>query len=920
MRFSLFTISVLLTRRSLPQLKLFIAIFFCGVASALLGTGCASDSSEKQMEQTAAEIAERARTDPTAYSTVSNLAIKFPGRFDGTEGEHQAALWLSNNLALYADANTVKMEHFPIHGWLRGKELCEIEFTNGATEPLRITTLGPSVATPADGKTARVHWFKYYSDLTNYVNSTNSLSNEIVFVSEEMRRPTLEGGQYGPASQIRRNGASEAGRRGAVAFLLCSVGSDEDVDATHTGSVSYADGTYGIPAAALSIKSARRLAGLAANGDVWVRLVLTPRDRGIVTSWNVIGEIRGTERSNKVVVVAAHYDCWDICPGALDDGAGCGIAMGLMKLIHDLPPEKRPKCTIRVIFFGSEETGLWGGKAYVTNHLTELKANCVMATEADDGQGRVWRFRTNVRNTNDPSIKVIARDLRRLGIEHGPDNAEGVSEVGLFFKAALPVANLDMDTRKYWIVHHTSNDTLVNVEPKLLNKTTAAYAVFAYLSAELGGRSQWSHSGEAHAQTAALSSIEQKIAQAVDANNSEALNLLVSAVNINSDTMNFDGVKRVAELFRPKLEALGFSVKWIDGTRFHRAGHFVAEHPGPGAKGVLIGHVDTVFKQNSASQTFKRIDASTATGPGIIDMKGGDTILLFALQALKDTGQLEKMNITVVFSGDEEDAGQPIDLARKALRDAAKGAKWALDFEDGSGDPTTAITARRGSTVWTLRTMGLAGHGALIFSKDIGAGAVFEMARIVNGFYEKFSMETNLAVNPGLVIGGTTNDLDATGSMGSASGKHNVVARQVIVTGDMRTVSAEQLERTKAAMREIIAGHLPQTGAEIEFNDAYPSMPPSAGNDWLLNLYSQVSIDLGQGPVSAVPVSKIGGSDVVFVASLVPMIIDGLGLSGSGGHTEKETADLSTLPAKTKRTAVLLYRLANAATDISLRK
>ena len=220
-----------------------------------------------------------------------------------------------------------------------------------------------------------------------------------------------------------------------------------------------------------------------------------------------------------------------------------------------------------------------------------------------------------------------------------------------------------------------------------------------------------------------LSGPERAIASAVDAGNAGALALLENAVNINSGTHNFGGVRAVGDLFRKEFDALGFKTTWVDGSAFKRAGHLVADHPGKGPRIILIGHLDTVFERDSPFQTFKKIDDKTATGPGIIDMKGGDVIIIAALKALKTAGALDDMNVIVVMTGDEEDAGDPQAAARAALVDAAKGAQYALGFEDGPGDPRFAVTARRGTSSWKLQVKGKTGHSSQIFRPELGYGA-----------------------------------------------------------------------------------------------------------------------------------------------------------------------------------------------------
>jgi glutamate carboxypeptidase len=281
------------------------------------------------------------------------------------------------------------------------------------------------------------------------------------------------------------------------------------------------------------------------------------------------------------------------------------------------------------------------------------------------------------------------------------------------------------------------------------------------------------------------------------------------------------------------------------------------------------------------------------------------------LRALKDAGLLDKMNVTVVYHGDEEESGTPLSLARKTLIDAAQGATAALGFEDAAGDPHTLVISRRGDDGWTLRTTGVPAHSSQIFTNDVGAGAVYEASRILDQFYQKLSTEQYLTFNPGLALGGTSVKPDSSGTEGSAAGKSNVVAKEMFVTGDLRTLSPEQLAHARKTMTDIVADHLPHTTAEITFADGYPPMAPTDGNRKLLAMYSKVSTDLGFWPVTAVDPSRAGAADVSFVASIVPMAIDGLGLSGHDDHTEKETADLRMLPVQTKRAAVLMYRLSN---------
>ncbi len=406
-----------------------------------------------------------------------------------------------------------------------------------------------------------------------------------------------------------------------------------------------------------------------------------------------------------------------------------------------------------------------------------------------------------------------------------------------------------------------------------------------------------------------LTRVEQAIARSVDANNDSALALLERIVNLNSGTLNLVGVRQVGTILRGELDALGFMTRWDEGEAFHRAGHLVAEHSGIGPRILLIGHLDTVFEPDHPFQRFERIDQKRARGPGIIDMKGGDVIIIQALKALKAAGALDRMNIMVIMNGDEEKPGHPLALARQSLTDLAQRADIAIGFEDGSGDPHKAVIARRGVASWNLTVKGTAAHSSQIFREDVGPGGIFETARILQAFRERLMGQQYLTFNPGVALGGTSVALDSSGERGSAAGKSNVVAEYMSVTGDLRTLSADQLARAKATMRGIVAEHLPQTRSEIAFEDGYPPLAPTEGNMRLLHAADQANRDLGYDSVTATDPLKAGAADISFTAGLVPMAIDGIGLAGWDDHTAKEVADLSTLPMLTKRAAVLLYRL-----------
>ncbi len=409
---------------------------------------------------------------------------------------------------------------------------------------------------------------------------------------------------------------------------------------------------------------------------------------------------------------------------------------------------------------------------------------------------------------------------------------------------------------------------------------------------------------------AAPSSTERALVARIEREQEAAVRLLEQAVNINSGTMNFAGVRAVGDLFEPHFKALGFATRWVDGAAFGRAGHLIAERKGRGPHVLLIGHLDTVFEPTSPFQKFERVDANIAKGPGTADMKGGIVVALAALRALHEAQLLDRLHLTVVLHGDEEDAGTPLDAARKDLIDAAVAADIAIGLENAADDPKAAVTGRRSSSRWEVQVKGETAHSSRIFGDEVGAGAGYELARILNAFYTELRGDEFLTFSPGLIVAGAQLDFQSEPLQAKASGKDNIVVPQARASGDLRALSIAQREQTKERMRKIVAANLPKTSAQIEFQDSYPPMTPTDGNKKLLALYDAVSRDLGYGPVAAVNPRRAGAADVSFAADHVTMAIDGLGLLGGNAHTPDEFADLRTLQIQAQRLAVLLTRLA----------
>ena len=405
-----------------------------------------------------------------------------------------------------------------------------------------------------------------------------------------------------------------------------------------------------------------------------------------------------------------------------------------------------------------------------------------------------------------------------------------------------------------------------------------------------------------------LSKTEKKIIAAVSANNEEALQFLEEVVNMNSGTMNLDGVRQVGAEFDAKFKDIGFETRWSEmPAEMNRAGHLFGEIKGTkGKKLLLIGHLDTVFEKDSPFQKWVEQD-SIAFGPGAEDMKGGNIIMLYALKALREQGLLDNAQVIVALHGDEEESGKPIATSRKDIVEAGKRSDIALGFEGSSGFNEATIV-RRGSSGWRLEVTGKRAHSSGIFNENNGAGAIFEISRILNEFYEELHQIEYLTFNPGVILGGTFVDYDTQNFKGTAYGKSNVIPQTAIVTGGLRFISEEQKAMAREKMKEIVARNYPKTEAKITFWDSYPAMSPTDGNKEVMGVLSDISVAMGRGEVVGVDPLKRGAADISFVAKYTDGV-DGLGAMGGAGHTPEEYMDLRTFEELTQRAALLIYRL-----------
>ena len=409
---------------------------------------------------------------------------------------------------------------------------------------------------------------------------------------------------------------------------------------------------------------------------------------------------------------------------------------------------------------------------------------------------------------------------------------------------------------------------------------------------------------------ARLSPPEQTIAAVADRDIPADIALLEKLVAQNSGTRNVEGVRKVRDMVAPELATLGFAIRWVPMDAVHRAGHLIATHIGrPGTtRMLLIGHLDTVFEPESPFQTATR-EGDKLHGPGASDDKGGVVVMIAALRAMQAAGTLKDANVSVVLTGDEEAAGEPVEIARADLVEAARHADVALDFESmvATGGQDYGSIARRSAASYTITATGVSSHSGQIFSPDVGDGAVFELARIITAFREQLP-EPDLTFNIGLIAGGATVTLSADEAQMSATGKTNIVPPLAIANGDFRALTQGQIDRVKARMTAIVARHLPHTDAQIVFREGYPPMAPTPGNRALLDRLNAINADLGLAPMPVLDPLKRGAGDISFVANQVDGLV-GMGPASRGEHTPEERVDLSSFPRQIKRAAILMTRL-----------
>ncbi len=423
----------------------------------------------------AAELRDNALQKNEAYALLESLTTEIGPRMAGSPADARAVAWTEQQFkALGYDKVILQPVTFPV--WQRGPEKADV--LSPFPQQLLITTLGGSIGT--DGKPLDAEVVEFASLDALKVAPENSLNGKIAFINKRMERHK-NGSGYSPVVAGRSEGAVEAAKKGAVAIVIRSVGTDSD-RLPHTGQMRYDAAVNKIPAAALSVPDADLLENMLKRGKpVTLRLDIVAGFNGTYTSHNVIGEIRGREQPDEFVVIGGHLDSWDLGTGAVDDGAGVSITMAAGALIGKM--KQAPRRSIRVIAFANEEQGLYGAKAYAETHKDTV-ANHQIGAESDFGAGRIYALTAGVSEEVWPVLEQIGTVLAPLGITTEKGKGGAGPDIGPSVALGMPWASLQQDGTDYFDLHHTANDTLDKVDPKALDQQVAAYAAFAYLTAE----------------------------------------------------------------------------------------------------------------------------------------------------------------------------------------------------------------------------------------------------------------------------------------------------------------------------------------------------------------------------------------------------------------------------------------------------
>lgn len=428
-------------------------------------------TSAVKVDPAVAAARDAALKDDVAWDIVEGLTTEIGQRLAATEAEARARVWAVAKLKSLGFKN-VHIETYKMPVWVRGVETGEI--VGPYPQKLTLAALGRSGATPPEGITAQVVYFPTFNDLL--AAPSGSLTGKIAFVSNQMKA-TQDGSSYGSSGAARFIGANIAATKGAAAIIIRSVGSDKG-RGPHTGGTNFAPGVTPIPAAALSVADAEQLERIFKRTDkVTMKLVLTPKKLPDAESGNVVAEVPGTDPNAGVIVIGGHLDSWDLGTGAIDDASGLGITTAAAKRLLDGP---RPRRTIRVVWFGAEEPGGYGGAAYAKAHATEKFA---MAAESDFGADNIWRFSVNFPDSAKAIGDRLAVALAPLGILRSREKAGDGTDVAPLFALGTPAVDLNQNGTRYFDWHHTPEDTLDRIDLEQLRQNVAAWTAMLWIVA-----------------------------------------------------------------------------------------------------------------------------------------------------------------------------------------------------------------------------------------------------------------------------------------------------------------------------------------------------------------------------------------------------------------------------------------------------
>ena len=450
-----------------------IFLLALSLAAPALAQQPATPGSTEALPMMAARVRDRAMAGSGAYDILESLTTENGPRPAGSPALARAKDWGVAKLRSLGFKN-VHAEPFTIWAWFRGVETAEV--TAPFPQPLVITGLGGSVATPPGGIEGEAAVFHTFDDLQTA--PADSLKGKIVVLTQRMR-PNESPTNYGVANRWRRLGASESAKRGAIGFMLRSLATN-DVRDPHSGAMNYVDAIPKIPAVAMSGPDADQIERMEKRGKpIRIKFTLLPTYLPEATTYNVVGEIPGSATPGEVVLVSGHLDSWGLGTGAVDDGAGVAITLAAAHLAG----ERHPRRTIRMVMWGAEETDQ-AGPAYAKAHAADA-SKIVIAGESDSGADHVVYFQTPAGSQDAPAVKALAEALKPIGVAYNTEPSKyGGDDVGHLAPLGVPQLGMRQEGDHYWELHHSMNDTLDKVSPQEMDKAAAAWAATIYVLAE----------------------------------------------------------------------------------------------------------------------------------------------------------------------------------------------------------------------------------------------------------------------------------------------------------------------------------------------------------------------------------------------------------------------------------------------------